>query len=289
VSNRIALGREAMRSALQLRRSLSIAREDAVNVYDIGTAIGADIMFLDRPSLEGMFLKDPDPIVLLPSRKHRPRGRLSFSCAHELGHFQLGHGTRADEYIDGDPQSHHRTDEEFSADTFAVTLLMPRQAVLNRFAVRNYRPLEADPLVLFTIAGELDVGYSTLLKHMRYGLEIVTDSWLTEQLRTTPKALKQQISGSPESTHVLIVGTNWPAVPIDLEVGDLVAIPDDATITPHQLLSEEVPHAPWRLFSALSAGISSVNINDSMYSLRVARAGYCGSFKYRFLDDPESE
>lgn len=206
MSNRVALGREAMRSALQLRRSLSIAREDAVNVYDIATAVGVDVLFLDRPSLEGMFVRDPDPMVLLPSRQHRPRGRMSFSCAHELGHFQLGHGTKVDEYIEGDARPHSKSDEEYSADTFASSLLMPRQAVLQRFAVRDYRPIEADPPVLFAIAGELDVGYSTLLKHMRFGLEIVTDTWLSQRLKVTPKLIKNQISGSTESTHVVIVG-----------------------------------------------------------------------------------
>ena len=75
MTNQIAIGREAMRSALQLRRSLSIAREEAVNVYDLATSIGVDVMFLDRPSLEGMFVRDPDPLVLVPSRRHRPRGR----------------------------------------------------------------------------------------------------------------------------------------------------------------------------------------------------------------------
>jgi hypothetical protein len=66
VTSRVALGREAMRSALQLRRSLSIAREDPVNVYDVASAIGVELRFVDRPSLEGMFLRDPHPVILLP-------------------------------------------------------------------------------------------------------------------------------------------------------------------------------------------------------------------------------
>jgi len=278
-----------MRSALQLRRSLSIAREDAVNVYDIASAIGVDVLFLDRPSLEGMFVKDPDPVVLLPSRQHRPRGRISFSCAHELGHFHLGHGTKVDEYIEGDSHSGPKSDEEFSADTFASSLLLPRQAVLQRFAVRDYRPIEADPAVLFAIAGELDVGYSTLIKHMCYGLEIVTETWLAQRQRSTPKFIRNQICGSADSKHLVVVGPEWPKVPVDLEVGDTIAVPAGTSIQHPDLLTAVKVTAAWQLFSAVSAGSGNMRINGNSHVIRAARTGYCGPLKYRFLDDPEVE
>src|SRR5512138_568360 len=130
-----------MRAALQLRRSLALAREEPVNVFDVATTIGVDVIFLDRPSLEGMFVRDPDPVILLPCRLHRPPGRISFSCAHELGHFQLGHGTTVDEYVEDKSARHEKSDEEIAANTFASSLLMPRQAVVERFTTRNFRPL----------------------------------------------------------------------------------------------------------------------------------------------------
>lgn len=289
MSNRIALGREAMRSALQLRRSLSIAREDAINVYDIATAVGVDVLFLDRPSLEGMFVRDPDPVVLLPSRQHRPRGRISFSCAHELGHFHLGHGTKVDEYIEGDATSSSKSDEEYAADTFASSLLMPRQAVLQRFVVRDYRPIEADPTVLFAIAGELDVGYSTLIKHMRYGLEMVTDAWFAQRQRTTPKQIKEHICGSSGSTHLVVVGPNWPKVPVDLEVNDVIAVPAGTTIQKPALLTKSRVTAAWQILVAMTPGLGHFQLNGVTHSVRVARAAFCGPLKYRFLDDPEAE
>jgi len=289
VSNRIALGREAMRAALQLRRSMSLAREEPVSVYDLATNLGVDVIFLDRPSLEGMFVRDPDPVVLLPSRRHRPAGRISFSCAHELGHFQLGHGTKVDEYIEGDSEPHFRSEEEIAANTFASSLLMPRQAVLQRFAVRDFRPVEADPLVLFAIAGELGVGYSTLTKHLYYGLELVTEPWLVERRRTSPKRIREQILGSSEGKRVLVVDEHWPQLPIDLEVGDFLAIPTGTSMQFSPILAQMRTSASWQILIASHRGVGRLRVGLGNHLVRIASAGYCGQLKYRLLDDPEAE
>ncbi len=82
MTDRISLARQALRAAMQLRRNLVIPREMPVNALDIAMMIGADVRFLDAPSLEGMLVRDPGLRVLLPSTKHRPRSRILFSCAH---------------------------------------------------------------------------------------------------------------------------------------------------------------------------------------------------------------
>ena len=92
----IALARRALRAAMQLRRSLSIAHEMPINAFQLAGSLGIDVRFLDVPSLEGMFVRDPGPVLLLPSTKHRPKGRILFSCAHEVGHQQFDHGTKVD-------------------------------------------------------------------------------------------------------------------------------------------------------------------------------------------------
>ena len=106
MSPHVAAAREAMRSAFATRRALGIAREDPVNVFDVAIALGVEVRFQDAPSLEGMFARDPHPLILLPSSRHRPMPRIRYSCAHELGHSQLGHGTHVAEYLD--PRSGRR-------------------------------------------------------------------------------------------------------------------------------------------------------------------------------------
>lgn len=287
MTNRLALAREAMRIALQLRRSLSIAREEPINVYDVAEAIGVEIRFMDLPSLEGMFLRDPHVIVVLPCLKHRPRGRITFTCAHELGHFQLGHGTRVDEYIADGRQHGQQSDDEFSADTFASSLLMPRPAVTRRFEVRNIGVAEATPLQVLRIAGELDVGYDTLLTHLRYGLQLVDDAWLKRLQRTSPKEIRCEILGDDRGGRVVLVDGAWASVPIDLEVGDWVAIPKESRAGSPDILLESHTNGIWRLLTARRAGRSKLEIDGITRALRIAQSGYVGSLKYRYLDDPE--
>ena len=277
-----------MRCALQLRRSLAVAREEPVNVYDVAAAIGVEVRFLDGPSLEGMFVRDPHPMVVLPSLNHRPRGRVSFSCAHEIGHCQLGHGTTVDEYLDGDAQTLPKSDEEFAADTFASSLLMPRQAVLQRFHMRDAEPETATPQLIFMIAAELDVGYQTLLNHLRYGLEVVSSDWLRDRKRTTPKHIRATI-GSHETRRLVLVNQFWPRLPIDLQVGEFIAVPAAKHVRSPDCLSEASCSGDWRMYRACKPGIDRLVIEKQIISIRVARFGYCGLLKYRFLDDPEAE
>jgi hypothetical protein len=287
VTDRLALQREALRTALQLRRSLSIPRHGPVNVYDVAVAHGVEIQFVDLRSLEGMFYRGPDPKIILPCLRHRPRGRVTFSCAHELGHFELGHGTRVDKYLENGQRMKPKTDEEIAADTFATSLLMPRPAVLDRFACRGWDLESATPLQLFALAGELDVGYSTLIRHLCYGLELVDRNWLNERERTTPKALRRFITGDPTTKRVVLVDAHWPNVPIDLEVSDSLAATAIWEAPRGDWAHDKGVHGDWRLISPRRPGIYQFDIGGASRLVRVARTGYCGRFRYRHLEDAE--
>ncbi len=287
MTDRVSLGRIAMRNALQLRRMLSVPREAPVNVYDVASTLGVEVRFVDRPSLEGMFYRGPHPKILLPSWQHRPKGRIAFSCAHELGHFQLGHGTHVDEYVEESHQSGPKSDEEFAADTFATSLLMPRQAVVQRFATRGWDLSSADPIRLFTVAGELDVGYSTLLNHLRYGLNLVHNGWLAPRLKVAPKAIRREVTGEAEPSRVVIVDDHWSTIPIDLEVGDEIAIPSKLRVECDDSIREVGNHGEYSRWVGARAGEADIRINGRRHRVRIARAGYCGILKYRFLDDPD--
>jgi hypothetical protein len=287
LNSRVVLAREAMRSALQLRRSLSVAREEPINVYDVAEAIGVEVRFMDLPSLEGMFLRDPHVIVVLPSLKHRPRGRVTFSCAHEIGHFQLGHGTTVDKYVVDSEQHGPKSDNEFAADTFASSVLMPRPAVLRRFDVRHLAVPEATPMQLFGVAGELDVGYGTLLNHIRYGLQLADDAWLKHRQRTTPKQIRFEILGDNCAGRLLLVDNKWPGVPIDLEIGDWIAIPKDSQSELSELFSQSQTRGPWKLVQSIRAGRTKIGLEGAKRAVRVARTGYIGNLKYRYLTDSE--
>ena len=287
MSDRVSLGRIAMRNALQLRRGLSIPRESPLNVFDVAASIGVDVQFVDSPTLEGMFYRGPHPQIFLPSRQHRPKGRIAFSCAHELGHFQLGHGTQVDEYVEGSQETGAKPDEELAADTFAASLLMPRQAVVQRFELRSWELSDATPPQLFAVAAELDVGYSTLLKHVRYGLKLVNDAWMTTRLKVAPKEIRQELTGEADPPRIVIVDRYWSNIPIDLEIGDEVAIPLNLRVVSGNLIREAGSHGEHARWIAIRSGETCIQINDRKHHVRVARSGYCGLLKYRYLNDPD--
>ncbi|MEX0803600.1 MAG: ImmA/IrrE family metallo-endopeptidase [Candidatus Binatia bacterium] len=287
MNDRASLGRIAMRSALQLRRMLSIPREGPVNVYDIATALGIEVRFVDIPSLEGMFYREPNPKILLPSWQHRPKGRIAYSCAHEMGHCQLGHGTQVDRYIERPRDQSPKPDEEFAADVFAASLMMPRQAVLSLFSRRGWDILRANPTQLFIIAGELDVGYTTLLRHLRYGLEIVDDGWLTTRINIAPKAIRQELSGNQDAPRIIVVDEHWSDVTIDVEVGDEIIIPSHLPVNGGSLVVKVIRNGDYASWVACRAGETAVRITNRNHRVRIARTDYCGLLKYRFLDDPD--
>lgn len=290
MTDRLATQREAVRRGLQLRRSLSIPREHPVNVFDVASSIGVEVQFMDMPSLEGMFYRGPAPKVILPSFKHRPRGRVAFSCAHELGHFDLGHGTRVDEYI-GDEGDGHRAHslEELAADTFASTFLMPRPAVLARFLSRGWTVEGASAVDLYRVAAELDVGYGTLCQHLRYGLGLVDDAWMKNRSKFAPKALRAAIAPRSECPRLVVLDEHWPMLPIDLEVGDCLAVPAAAQVELPSSLRQEDEHDGRRILRAAHPGEMKGVVNGQPVTIRIARMGYCGMLKYRYLEEGDDE
>jgi hypothetical protein len=245
---------------------------------------------MNLPSLEGMFYRGPNPRVILPSLKHRPRGRVAFTCAHELGHFDLGHGTRIDKYIDEESEgSGDFSFEEVAADSFASTLLMPRPAVLARFSCRNWTTDGVSAIELYRIAVELDVGYSALIKHLRFGLGLVNEAWMKCHGKIAPKVLRAAIAPRAEFNRIVVLDQHWPKLPVDLEVGDGVAVPTLVEIVLTSSFQEEDEYNGLRIFRATTPGETSMSIHGQRLSVRIARSGYCGMLKYRYLEEGKDE
>lgn len=287
MSDRLAIAREAMRAAFQVRRQFSIPREAPVNPFDISQALGVDVWFLDAPSLEGMFSRSPDPRIVLPSSNHRPFGRLCFSCAHELGHAQLNHGTKMDEYVHGERSA--SDPQEIAADVFASSLLMPRPAVISAFERHGVAPMDAHELQLLTIAFELAVGLETLVKHMRWGLDLIDAPTLNRYLRRTPRQIRHAIFASSPSAVIVPVEPCTEARSVDLEVGQAIAtragVMPAGAVTP--VLDPPSAGNGWEIRTAGRPGTGQVEIGGRRLEIRVARDAYVGAWQNRFLEDPE--
>jgi len=88
------LAADAVSRALSLRKKLGVSFEESVSPIDAAEQLSIDVRFVDLPSMEGIYVADNEPKIVLSSL--RPSGRRSFTCAHELGHHMFGHGDRFD-------------------------------------------------------------------------------------------------------------------------------------------------------------------------------------------------
>jgi len=168
------LATQAVRAAGAVRRQYGVGLREPVCAFDIAEALDISVRLLDLPTLEGMYLKEERAILI---GTQRPLGRRRYSCAHEIGHHILGHGSRVHEYGPGSSRASRSpasSAEEFLANRFAGALLMPKLAVVAAFARRRWPLTTADGSQVFTVAQELGVGYSTLVDHLAITLGEIT-------------------------------------------------------------------------------------------------------------------
>lgn len=270
--------------ALRMRKRAGYQASEPVCVFDLADKLGVEVRFVGGNSFGGMYVKDFERI-LVPSK--RPPGRQAFTCGHELGHRFFGHGTRVeliellDKGGDDDP-------DEKAANVFASNLIMPKWAVEDAFRRRELLPDTASSVEYYSIANQLGIGYETLIKHLRFGLGAISDTAADRLLRISPKEIREQIIGTTAPRHLVLVDQSWWRVPIDLSVGDAVRLPVDVGVE-GSMLRIIGPCAGGVWAEAVAPGIGRVFSTDPSWAsfVRVARRGYEGRSKYRFLEDPD--
>ncbi len=120
---RTAAAKAASTASLRLRAAVHAKPWDPIDVFDLAQASGVEVRFTKIGSMEGMYLRQAAPTILIASE--RPAGRQRFTCAHELGHHVFGDGSRVDELLEKLDKPRQRPPEEIRADMFAGLLLMP--------------------------------------------------------------------------------------------------------------------------------------------------------------------
>src|ERR1051326_1897597 len=89
------LAQHAAKAALQYRKRIGLGFDTPCDIYEIIASEKLDLQFIDVPTLEGMFLHEPETTRVCVCA-HRPWGRQRFTAAHELGHYFFGHGSQVD-------------------------------------------------------------------------------------------------------------------------------------------------------------------------------------------------
>lgn len=235
-------------------------------------------------SFEGMYVADSQPKIFLGSR--RPAGRLAYTCAHEVGHHVLGHGSALDELRDEMDKRTLRSPIEVAADVFAATLLMPRAAIVQGIRATGQAHGHRSPLEVYALACWLGVGYATAVRQLR-NLRIIEADVEKALLKHSVSSIRASL-GHVGDGAALLVTEAWVDRAVDCCVADLLIIESDCIAEGESI--EVVDRARDRtIIRASRPGIARVQAASAGWSsfVRVSKREFTGRSCFRFLEEAE--
>ena len=281
--NKKALAFDALSRALRLRKKLGIDLDRPVSAIEIAESLNIEVRLVDLPSMEGMYIAGPAPKIILSSL--RPQGRRNFTCAHELGHHIYEHGEQFDEITSAKNISRKNDPKEFSADCFAGYFLMPKALIDSGMKRRNftYETLEAHQV--YALSSWLGVGYTTLINHMQFGIQMITQEKSHQLLHYEPQEIRQQIYPDSAISNLHVADEHWIGRAIDCEVGDYISLPKNSILEGVQLDTLENNNGCF--LKTRVPGLAKAT-NESLglsIFIRVSPKNYKGRSCYRFEED----
>jgi Zn-dependent peptidase ImmA (M78 family) len=163
-----------------------------IDPFRIAQSAGVIVMLRPLEKLFGAFIGENQPGILVNSE--RPAGLIQMTCAHELGHFFLGHGTTTDDQLD---YSNTASKKELEADWFAYSLIAPRWAVAKIMKRKGWSMADlARPFVLYQLALRLGISYKAAAWSLNR-LGLLERSIVDEALRVQPATIKRSLLARP--------------------------------------------------------------------------------------------
>jgi len=163
-----------------------------VDPFRIAQSAGVVVMLRPLEKLWGAFINEDHPGILVNSE--RPAGVIQMTCAHELGHFYLGHGTTADDQLD---YGNSAARKELEADWFAYSIMTPRWAVAKIMKRKGWSVADlTHPFNLYQLSLRLGISYSATAWSLQR-LKLFDRSVVDELLRVQPKAIKKALLAEP--------------------------------------------------------------------------------------------
>jgi len=163
-----------------------------VDPFQVAALHGVLVMLRPMEKLLGAFVGDTNPGILVNNQ--RPAGLVHMTCAHELGHFFMGHESTADKDI---YYANNAAIVELEADEFGYSLLAPRKLISSVMKRKGWQKADLwQPAVLYQMALRLGTSYKamawSLVRH-----QVFSNVDAENLLRIQPAAIKRSLLGMP--------------------------------------------------------------------------------------------
>lgn len=249
--------------------------------YSLCEAMGVDLRFVKIPSFEGMYIAKQN-LVLISSE--RPEGRKRFTCAHEIGHHELGHGTVIDEMLEC---GSNKTEEQ-EADLFASMLLMPSSAITRSLTKYGVTADNISPVDAYILSKYFGVSYQAFITHISGNLRLINYRRAQALKSAKLPALRKGICEDITTTNQIFrVGNWWEERAIDLEVGDFVVSDQELSIDGPQILKAVEVKQNLFVYEASTPGITRLHDEKWSSFAKVSRHKFQGFFQYKYDEDEE--
>jgi hypothetical protein len=269
------LGQSGAKAALKYRVAQHLGFDEPCDIFQTVADGRIDLQFVDVPSLEGMFLQEPEATRICVCAQ-RPWGRQRYTTAHELGHCILEHGTQVDMAMDTRDQQPTLSDEEILAEAFARFLLMPPRAVLKALGKRQV----SDPQEVFKASCWLGVGYGTLVRQMCSSLRLISGVEQERLLRIERRDLCRKIAGITNLREdVWPLDERWRDRRVHAQIGDIIQgvnAKGSTLLAPITAIANRVEHVGTETLTLIAGG--DVTISSSQRS-------FVGFYDYRYLPE----
>lgn len=156
-------------------------------------ASGANVVVLYRElqKLLGAFIREENSAGIIVNFD-RPRGMVHMTCAHELGHYFLGHGSTADESVE---EQDVNSAIEKAANLFAYHLLTPKWLVADLMRRKRLPATRlADANVVYQMSLRLGISYSAMVWQLAR-LKLIGQTTAGALAGVAPASLKKHALG----------------------------------------------------------------------------------------------
>ena len=179
---------DALRSSGALRR----VDDDGyirIDPFQVATSAGVPVVLRRLDKLLGAFLRLPRPGILVNS--DRSAGLVHMTCAHELGHFFMGHSSSSDVL----PVGANAQILEKEADAFAYQLLTPKSLLIKLLRRKDWTREPLTAFKTYQLSLRLGISYDAMTWTLQR-LNMI-DAMTGEDLRRTkPADIKKALLGA---------------------------------------------------------------------------------------------